>query len=104
MEEKTGSRLNAALTAVVDRAVTALAGALKSVIYLLDPGRIVLYGRMFENSYYLARLQAEMREGVDLRHAVSVEVSRYNRLLEDKAAGLLMVRQFNENGGIVERL
>ena len=92
------------VAAVVDRAVTALAGALKSVIYLLDPGRIVLYGRMFENSYYLARLQAEMREGVDLRHAVSVEVSRYNRLLEDKAAGLLMVRQFYENGGIVEKL
>ena len=86
---------------VVDRAVVALAGALKSVIYLIDPGRVVLYGHMFENSYFLARLQAEMREGVDLRHAVAVEKSRYNCALDDKAAGLLMVRYFFENGGMM---
>ncbi len=89
------------VAAIVDRAVAALAGALKSVIYLVDPGRIVLYGRMFENSYYLARLQAEMREGVDLRHAVSVDRSRYNQQLDDKAAGLLMVRRYYENGGFM---
>ena len=89
-----------AVAAVVDRAVAALAGALKSVIYLVDPSRIVLYGRMFENAYYLARLQAEMREGVDLRHAVIVEKSRYNCRLEDQAAGLLVVRRFFENGGM----
>ena len=85
---------------VVDRAVAALAGALKSVIYLVDPGKVVLYGRMFDNSYYLARLQAEMREGVDLRHAVTVEKSRYNRTLENKAAGLLTVQRFFDLGGI----
>ncbi len=90
------------VAAVVDRAVAALAGALKSVIFLIDPGRIVLYGRLFDNSYYLARLQAEMREGVDLRHAVAVELSRFNRQLEDKAAGLLMVQRFFDNGGIPE--
>ena len=88
------------VAAVVDRAVTALAGALKSVIYLLDPGRIVLYGHLFDDSYYLARLQAEMREGVDLRHAVTVEKSRCNGRLEPQAAGLLMVRRFFDNGGL----
>lgn len=88
------------VAAVVDRAVSALAGALKSVIYLLDPERIVLYGQLFSDSYYLARLQAEMREGVDLRHSVSVEKSRFNLSLENKAAGLLMVQRFFENGGM----
>ena len=88
------------VAAVVDRAVAALAGALKSVIYLLDPGRIVLYGRLFDNPYYLARLQAEMREGVDARHAVAVELSRFNRRLETQAAGLLTVQRFFDNGGM----
>ena len=80
-------------------AIAALAGALKSVIYLVDPGKIVLYGRLFENSYYLLRLLSEMREGVDARHAVAVEKSRYNRRLEDKAAALLAVQRFIDEGG-----
>ena len=86
-------------SAVVDRAVVSLTGALKSVIYLLDPSRIVLYGSLFDDAYYLARLQAEMREGVDPRRAALVEKSRYNCRLEDRAAGLLMVRRYFENGG-----
>ena len=98
--------LNAALggdqgaSAIVDRAVTALGAALKSVIYLLDPGKIVLYGRMFENSYYLFRLLSEMREGVDTRHTAAIEKSRYNLCLEDKAASLLAVQDFFDNGGV----
>ena len=40
-----------------------------------------------------------MREGVDPRHAALVEKSRYNCRLEDRAAGLLMVRRYFENGG-----
>ncbi len=97
--------MNAALggdqgaSGIVDRAVAALGAALKSVVYLFDPGKIVLYGRMFENSYYLLRLLSEMREGVDARHAVVIEKSRYNLMLEDKAACLLAVRRFYENGG-----
>ena len=98
--------LNAALggdkgaSAIVDRAVAALGAALKSVIYLLDPGKIVLYGHMFENSYYLFRLLSEMREGVDTRHTVVIERSRYNLCLEDKAASLLAVQDFFDNGGV----
>ncbi len=87
-------------SAIVDRAVIALGSALKAVIYLVDPGKIVLYGRMFENEYYLSRLLSELREGVDSRHAVTVEKSRYNHMLEDKAAPLLAVQDFFDKGGI----
>ena len=84
---------------IVDRAVKALSSALKSVIYLLDPGKIVLYGKLFDNSYYLSRLLSEMREGVDSRHEVSVEKSVYNHRLENRAAPLLAVERFFRNGG-----
>ena len=91
---------DAAVAALVDRAVAALGSALKSVIYLVDPGRIILYGRMFDNPYYLSRLLSEMGEGVDARHAVTIERSKYNHRLEDKAASLLVVDDFFMNGGI----
>lgn len=91
---------DAGAAAIVDRAVEALSSALKAVIYILDPGKIVLYGRMFENSYYLARLLSDLGEGVDAGHTVPVEKSQYNQLLEDKAAGLLMVEHFFTNGGM----
>ena len=86
---------------IVDRAVIALGSAVKAVIYLVDPGKIVLYGRMFENEYCLSRLLSELREGVDSRHAVTVEKSRYNHQLEDKAAPLLAVQDFFDRGGIL---
>ena len=85
---------------IVDRAVIALGSAVKAVIYLVDPGKIVLYGRMFENEYCLSRLLSELREGVDSRHTVTVEKSRYNHQLEDKAAPLLAVQDFFDRGGI----
>ena len=85
---------------IVDRAIQALGGAIKSLIYLVDPGKIVLYGNLFEDSYYLSRLMSELREGVDTRHDVQVEKSRYNQQLEDKAASLLAVQMFINHGGI----
>ena len=91
---------DAQVAEIVDRAASALAMALKSVIYLVDPEKIVLYGKMFEDSYYLSRLLAEMQEGVDGGHAVSVEKSRFNQQLETKAAGLVAVDAFFRNGGI----
>ena len=84
---------------IVDRAVNTLASALKSVIYVVDPGKIVLYGKLFDNPYYLSRLLSEMREGVDSRHEVSVEKSAYNHRLENKAAALLAVDLFFRDGG-----
>ncbi len=89
------------IAALVDRAAVALAAALKSVIYTLDPGKIVLYGRMFENPYYLSKLIAETREGVDSGHNVPIEKSRLNHKLEDRAAGLLVVDDFFGKGGLI---
>lgn len=87
---------------LVDRAIEALASAMKHVVYLLDPAQIVLYGSIFEHPYYLTRLKAEMDVGVDAAHAVRMEKSRFNGKLEHRAAGLLVVEQFLENGGIVK--
>ena len=86
---------------VVDRAVSALGSALKHVVYTVDPEKIVLYGRVFENSYYLSRLMAEMSEGMDAAHSgVVIEKSPYNQTLENKAAGILMVEEFFSSGGM----
>ena len=68
----------------------------------MDPGKIILYGALFEDPYYLSRLISELQEGVDLRHDVAIGKSRFNRQLEDKAACLLAVQAFMDNGGIQE--
>ena len=85
---------------IVDQAVQALASAVKALIYLVDPGKIVLYGSLFEDPYYLSRLSSELQEGVDTRHHVLIEKSRYNQQLESRAACLLAVQDFIDNGGI----
>ncbi len=87
---------------IADRAAEALSDALKSVVYLMDPGKIVLYGEIFEHPYFLSRLLAEMDVGVDAAHAVPMEKSRFNGQLETKAAGLLYIIQFYRDGGITE--
>lgn len=85
---------------IVDEAVIALAGALRGVVYLLDPSKIVLYGRMFDHPYFLSRLRGELQEGMDDSHAVTMEKSRYNRTLDRSAAALLAVTDYYNNGGI----
>ena len=89
-----------ATASIVGRSITALAQALKSVIYIIDPEKIVLYGHLFENAYFLDHFIAEMREGVDSGHDVSVEKSRCNLKLEDAAAGLLVIQKFIDEGGL----
>ncbi len=86
---------------LVDHAIQALCTVLKGVIYTLDPGKLVLYGRIFENPYYLSKLLAEMREGVDAGHDIPIEKSPYNQTLERSAAGLIAVENFFEAGGYV---
>ena len=93
---------DAGASKIADRAAEALAGALKSVVYLLDPGKIILYGEIFEHPYFLSRLSAEMLVGVDAAHAVPMEKSRFNGQLEQKAAGLLYTIHFYRNGGMTE--
>ena len=85
---------------IVDRAIQALGTAIKAAIYLVDPGKIVLYGSLFEDTYYLSRLISELQEGVDARHDVVIEKSKFNQQLEDRAACLLAVQNFIDNGGI----
>lgn len=87
---------------IADRAAEALADALKSVVYLLDPGKIVLYGEIFGHPYFLSRLSAEMDAGVDAAHAVPMEKSRFNGRLEPIAAALLYTIHFYRNGGMNE--
>ncbi len=91
---------DAGASVIVDRAVQALGTAVKALIYLVDPGKIVLYGSMFDDPYYLARLNSELQEGVDSRHTAVIEKSRYNRQLEERAACLLAVKEFMDRGGI----
>ena len=88
--------------AAADRAVEALAAALKAAVYLLDPGKLILYGAIFEHPYYLSRLRAEMEIGVDRAHATPLEKSAYNGTLEYAAAGLLAAERFLTNGGFRE--
>jgi predicted NBD/HSP70 family sugar kinase len=87
---------------IADRAAEALADALKSVVYLFDPGKIVLYGSIFEHPYFLSRLSAETDVGVDAAHTVPMEKSRFNGRLEEKAAALLYTIHFYKNGGMTE--
>lgn len=93
---------DAGASAIVDQAIQALGNAIKALIYLVDPGKIILYGVLFEEPYYLSRLSSELQEGVDLRHAVEIGKSRYNLQLEDTAACLLAIQDFMDNGGIQE--
>ena len=84
----------------MDKAVQAFGTATKAAIYLLDPGKVVLYGSLFEDPYYFSRLTSELQEGVDSRHEIRVEKSRFNLQLENKAACLLAVQDFIGKGGI----
>ena len=86
---------------IVDSALSALSQALKGVIYTIDPDEIVLYGRMFDNEYIMARLLSEMHIGVDENHAKSIKKSEFNLTLEDKAASLTMVDYFFSKGGLM---
>ena len=84
---------------IVDNAVYTLANAIRSVIHIVDPCRIVLYGSIFENDYYLSKLLAEIREGVDAGHGTVVEKSARNVALECSAPGILAVEDFFAKGG-----
>jgi len=84
---------------VVENAIVALTMAVKSLIYVIDPGKVVLYGRMFDNPYCLNLIQAELSTGVDSSRKVTVERSAYNHQLESRAAGILAVEEYFNNGG-----
>ena len=84
---------------IVDKAVYTLANAVRSVIHIVDPCKIVLYGSIFENDYYLSKLLAEIREGVDAGHGTVVEKSTLNNKLDRSAPGILAIEEFFAKGG-----
>ena len=88
---------------IVDRAIALLAGTLKTVIYTINPAKLVLYGQIFENSFYLNRFLAEMEEGMDAETGlIEIQKSLYNQQLETKAACILVIEHFFKRGGIME--
>ena len=89
-----------AVAALTERAVEYLAQALRSVIYILDPETIILYGHIFDNEYILSRLLAQIREGVDADRTVRVEKSPFNGQLEPVAAPMLAMARFFQTGGM----
>ena len=90
-----------AVDALVEQAVEYLAQAIRSVIYIVDPDKTVLYGGIFENPYFLSRLLAQIREGVDADRVIRVEKSPFNGQLEDIAAPLIAVSAFFRAGGMI---
>ena len=90
-----------AVASLTARAVDYLSQAVRSVIYILDPEKIVLYGHMFNNEYILSRLLAQIHEGVDADRTVRVEKSPYNGMLEPIAAPLLAMENYFETGGMI---
>ena len=84
---------------VIDRGVTYLSEALKSLVYMIDPGSVILYGGIFDHPYYMSRLSAGVETGMDSTHSVALEKSRFNGELEKLSAPLLAVSQFMESGG-----
>lgn len=89
-----------AIVALVERATEYMAQAIRSVIYILDPEKTVLYGHVFDNAFFLSRLLAHMREGIDADRTVRVEKSPYNGELETIAAPLIAVAEFFRKGGM----
>ena len=88
---------------IVDRAISLLSGTLKTVIYTVNPAKLVLYGQIFENSFYLNRFLAEMEEGMDAETGlIEIQKSLYNQQLETKAACILAIERFFKMGGIIE--
>ena len=86
---------------IVERAVRALGQAIKSVIYIIDPQKIVLYGSLFENAHFLVKLMAELDVGLDKDHAdIVIEKSAYYRVLDSVAAGILVIRHYISCGGL----
>ena len=89
-----------AVTALTERSLEYMAQALRAVSYILDPEKIILYGRIFENEYYLSRLIAMMRDGVEADRTIRIEKSPFNGQLEPVAAPLVAVTEYLRAGGM----
>jgi len=84
------------VTIVVNQAADELSKALYAVAKLIDPAKIVLYGKLFEQKAFLNRI---LNSDINIDKLV-VEKSEYNCELEYKAASFLILEQFFINGGM----
>lgn len=89
-----------AVDAVVQNAASKLSGAIKAIVYTLDPTRVVLYGRIFEQPYYYESLQTYLRIGYDRSDCHHyAQKSSFNLKLEEKASCVAIIHAFYKNGG-----
>jgi predicted NBD/HSP70 family sugar kinase len=89
--------------AIVQNAANKLSGAIKAIVYTLDPARVVLYGSIFELPYYYESLQSHLRVGFDRGDGSDyAQKSRFNLQLEEKAACVTAISEFYKNGGYMQ--
>lgn len=87
---------------IVDRAVDYLSIAIKTVLCTVDPDKVIFYGKMFENDYYLNKMKRGLDDWLLGSEGVIVEKSRYNLELESKEAAIVAIDQFYDGGGIMK--
>lgn len=88
--------------ALVENAVNMFSFVLKGIIYMIDPQQVVLYGRLFENDYYLKLLFCSLKNDVDRNVESIVRKSNMNMMLNDNHACILAIQKFIDNGGILQ--
>ena len=81
---------------VVQDAARCLALSIAGIIRTLDPDKVVLYGRLFEQNAYMECLLNEL----DDEDREILEKSNYNGRLEPCAASLVAIRAYFGRGGI----
>lgn len=88
---------------MVDKAVDMLTMALKTVLYAVNLEQVILYGSLFENSFYLKKFLLAMEEGLNGEfNDTVIRKSAFNTPLEEQCACILMIDWFFSQGGIME--
>ncbi len=91
------------MEAALKRAVYYFAAAISTVISLLDPKKIILYGSIFEEEYFLdlVRQQVLALQPEVAEEAQPIEKCPFNLQLEGKCACLLSIRHFFLSGATI---
>lgn len=85
-----------AVIAAVDRSIFYLALAIKNVICIFDPQKVVLYGELFENPAFRQKIHAQLAHFSDTE---KVNFSHYNLQLETLGPATTIIQYFFQNGG-----
>lgn len=87
---------------IFERAAYFFALALKNVITLNDPERIVMYGRLMEDTKFWGLFEHQLLKFVGGEGVRQVTVSKYNLQLETKGPAAVAISHFFANGGSVQ--